>query len=73
MISLATYTTTDLANIKAAIAGGVQQAMINGEMVQYRSLAEMIKIQGLIEADIAAGSGTVTRLAVRYPATDRGI
>jgi hypothetical protein len=71
---LATYTATDLANIKAAIAGGVQQAMINGEMVQYRSLGDMIKIQGRIEADIAAGSGTsAPRLAVRYPETDRGI
>ncbi len=33
---MATYTQHDLANIKTAIAGGLQQAMINGEMVQYR-------------------------------------
>lgn len=71
---MSTYIATDLANIKAAIAGGVQQAMINGEMVQYRSLKEMIKIQRLIEADIAAASGAaVTRFPVSYPTTDRGI
>ena len=68
---MATYTQTDLANIKAAIASGVQQAMIAGEMVNYRSLEDMVKIQRMIEADLA-GSLHVS-MPVRYATTDRGV
>lgn len=68
---MASYTSADLANIKAAIAGGVQQAMINGEMVQYRTLSEMMKIKNMIAADVA-GTGQ-NFMPVRAPETDRGI
>lgn len=71
---MASYTDTDLANINALISGGVQQAMIAGEMVQYRTLPELLKIKGLIEAGIAAQSGAAaSRLEMRHPETDRGI
>lgn len=71
---MAAYTSTDLVNIKAAIASGVMTATIAGEMVQYRSLPEMLKIKRLIEADLAAASGTaITAFPVRYPSTDRGV
>lgn len=69
---MATYTEQDLANIKAAIAGGLTQAMIAGEMVQYRTLPELLKIKRLIEADLAASSAR-TAFPVRYPSTDRGV
>lgn len=68
---MSSYTTSDLANIKKAIASGVQQAMIAGEMVQYRTLSEMKQIKALIEADLS-GSGK-TLISVRAPITDRGI
>lgn len=64
------YTSADLANIKSAIAGGVQQAVIQGEMVQYRSLAEMIRIKNLIEAEAAPAARPV---ALCYPVTSRGL
>lgn len=69
---MAKYTQADLANIKAMIAGGLDQAMIAGEMVRYRSLADLLKIQHLIEADLSASSQPV--MPVRYAATtDRGV
>lgn len=71
---MATYTEQDLANIKAAIAGGLTQAMINGEMVQYRSLPEMERIKALIEREIAGGASSRTAMPVRYASTaDRGL
>ncbi|MDR6264885.1 phage head-tail joining protein [Roseobacter sp. N2S] len=68
---MATYTDADLRAIKAMIAGGLTQAMIAGEMVQYRTLAELQKIQRLIEADLATAKKPA--FPVRYAATDRGL
>lgn len=68
---MANYTADDLASIKAMIAGGLTQAMIAGEMVQYRSLAELQKIQRLIEADI--GGAVKVAFPVRQVSTDRGL
>lgn len=69
---MASYTSQDLANIKQLIGGGLTQAMIAGEMVQYRSLPELLKIQRLIEADLAASSARPA-FQVRYASTDRGV
>nr|WP_323779568.1 hypothetical protein [Amylibacter sp.] len=68
---MATYTEADLRAIKNMIAGGLTQAMIAGEMVQYRSLVELQKIQRLIEADLATAAKPAFQ--VRYAATDRGV
>ncbi|GGA23976.1 phage head-tail joining protein [Neptunicoccus cionae] len=68
---MANYTEADLVKIKAMIAGGLTQAMIAGEMVQYRPLAEMQKIQRLIEADLVAAAKPA--FPVRYASTDRGL
>jgi len=70
---MATYTEMDRANIKAMIAGGLKQAMIAGEMVQYRELNELERIQRLIEADLAPAD-VPTFMPVRYPdCSDRGL
>jgi hypothetical protein len=69
---MASYTSQDLANIKQIITGGLSQAMIAGEMVQYRSLPELQKIQRLIEADLAARSARPA-FPVRFVSTDRGV
>lgn len=68
---MATYSAADLANITKAIASGVQQAMIAGEMVQYRSLSEMQRIKALIEVDLSGSAKAL--IPVRSPFTDRGI
>lgn len=68
------YTQEDLANITAAIASGADQAMIQGEMVKYRSLADMRSIKREIEADLApsqSGGGILSRAS--YPSTSRGL
>jgi hypothetical protein len=69
---MASYTSQDLANINQLISGGLSQAMIAGEMVQYRSLPELRQIKRMIEADLASGVGG-SAFPVRFPATDRGI
>ena len=70
---MASYTQQDLANINQLIAGGLTQAMIAGEMVQYRSLGELERIKRLIVADLDAASGQAVAFPVRFPSTDRGV
>jgi hypothetical protein len=69
---LATYTQSDLIKIRAIISGGLDQAMIAGEMVRYRSLSDLYKIEAKIEAALAA-PGASKPFQVRYTETDRGI
>lgn len=70
---MAAYTAQDLENIKAIISGGLKQAMIAGEMVQYRDLGELQRIKGLIEADLAPADAHAF-MAVHYPdCSDRGL
>jgi hypothetical protein len=69
---MASYSAQDLANINQLISGGLTQAMIAGEMVQYRTLPELLKIKRLIEADLATASARPA-FPVRYPETDRGV
>lgn len=68
---MAEFTQDDLANINAAIASGAKQAMIQGEMVQYRDLAEMMRIRGMIKADLEGSVADVS--PIQYPETDRGL
>lgn len=72
---MAGYSPDDLTRVRAAIANGLTQAMIQGEMVQYRSLAELRKIEGIIAADLSpsTASGEARSFGVRYPVTDRGV
>lgn len=66
------YTAADLTSINSMIVGGLKQAMIAGEMVVYRDLGELQRIQGLIEADLAAAP--VARFAATFPdCSDRGL
>lgn len=67
---MATYTQEDLANIKAIISGGLDQAMIAGEMVRYRNLGDLRRIQAMIEADLAAARPSVPLV---YATTNRGL
>lgn len=69
---MAKYTQTDLENIKGIISGGLKQAMIAGEMVQYRDLGELTRIKRMIEADLEASAARPV-LSVGYVSTDRGV
>lgn len=71
---MASYSAQDLENINQLIAGGLTQAMIAGEMVQYRSLPELERIKRLIVDDMAGASGAAkVAFPVRTVATDRGL
>ena len=62
---------TDLDNLERAIALGVRKAMRNGEMVEYTSLAEMLRLRDMMAADLA---GTPRgAFVVTYPTTSRGL
>lgn len=50
------FTQTDLDNINAAIASGELRASVNGRTVEYRSVAELERARGIIEADLAKAS-----------------
>ncbi|MCV6603053.1 MAG: hypothetical protein OIF54_16090 [Cohaesibacter sp.] len=67
------YTQQDLANIKAAIASGADQAMIQGEMVKYRSLDDLRRIKAEIEAELAPSKsgGGIGKMV--FPTTSRGL
>lgn len=49
------FTQTDLDNINAAIAAGeLTVRSANGSLVTYRSMDELLKARGVIQADLAA-------------------
>ena len=50
------FTQTDLDNINAAIASGELRAKVNGREIEYRSIDELQKARGVIEADLAKAS-----------------
>lgn len=57
------FTQTDLDAVNSAIASGEFKIEVQGRMVQYRSVDELITARDLIKAEIAAG--TVSNTAVR--------
>lgn len=62
------YTQDDLTNLKKAIASGVQQAMQGGEMIQYRSLKDMLTIESRMESALGLSKST----PMSYPQTKSG-
>ena len=65
------FTTTDIDNLKKAIASGVRTVQRNGEMVTYNSFAEMHAALRLMEEEVAGASAKAVKVA--YPATSRGL
>lgn len=66
------FTQNDIDSLKRAIATGAQQAMIQGEMVQYRGLSDMKEILRMMKAEVT-GSGAAKQFAVSYTTTNRGL
>lgn len=51
------YTQQDLDRLQAAMARGVRRVEINGETVEYRSIAEMTRVEQKIKADLGLSAG----------------
>ena len=62
------YTVDDLAALQSAIARGAKSLRMNGEEVEFRSLAEMERIEAKIKQEL----GQVTARKVFNPTTDSG-
>ncbi len=62
------YTADDLAALQSAIARGAKSLRMNGEEVEFRSLAEMERIEAKIKQEL----GLVTARRVFNPTTDSG-
>lgn len=64
------YTQAEIDALKKAAARGVKRGKVDGEEVEFASLAEMRRQISVMEAELAAdGSGG---LSVSYPKTLRG-
>ncbi len=55
------WTTTDLANIEAAIASGTLSVQFGDRRVQYQSIGELIKARDLIKAEVDLAVSSSTR------------
>lgn len=64
------FTQADADNLRRAIARGVRKLKINGEEVEYNSLAEMKSALAMIEAELAGTSGS--GFTTTYPRMGRG-
>ena len=65
------WTQTEIDALKAAIGRGAKTLRLNGEEVTYGSISEMLRVLGIMEAEVAgrvAGGMTIA-----YPLTTRGL
>lgn len=67
------WTQTDIDALKAAMAKGVRRLRMNGEEVEYGSLAEMRSVLAMMEAEVAGTTTTANAFSVSYPLTTRGL
>lgn len=65
------YTQEQVTALRAAIATGATRVRMNGEEVQYRSLAEMERTLALAEASLSGGEAR--RPTHFHPTFDRGV
>lgn len=65
------YTQADIDNLKAAVARGATRLRMNGEEVQFPSLAEMRRQIREMENELVGGSAS--GLSISYPMTTRGL
>jgi hypothetical protein len=63
---MARYTTQQLADLRAAIAEGVTQVQSNGRMTTFRSLAEMLQLEGIMAAELETATARVERKYVSF-------
>jgi len=68
MLASMAFTTTDLDNVKLAIATGQQTVEIGDRRVTYRSIEELKAAKRLIEAELNGASAS--RMYPRYQVAD---
>ncbi|WP_406720424.1 hypothetical protein RPE78_12290 [Thioclava litoralis] len=66
------YTQDQIESLKAAMAKGVTSVEMNGERVQFRSLDEMQRQLGRMQAEVA-GARRVSTLRQLRPRLSRGL
>ena len=62
------YTDDDLTRLQSAIAKGARKVRLADEEVEFRSLAEMERIEAKIKREL----GQVSKSRMTYPATSSG-
>ena len=61
------YTSTQLADLRAAIAEGVLSVRFSdGRQLTYRSLDEMRRIETAMAAEVETAAGTISRIRRTY-------
>lgn len=65
------YTQDEVDTLKRALARGATRVRLNGEEVQYDSLAALRRQIRVMEAEIAGGSAG--QMTVSYPKTGRAL
>ncbi|WP_312530220.1 phage head-tail joining protein [Paracoccus sp. (in: a-proteobacteria)] len=65
------YTQADADRLRAAIAKGASKIELNGEKVEFRSLADMRETLNMIESELAGGQRSAFRIS--YPRASRGL
>ncbi len=65
------YTQADADRLRAAIAKGASKIELNGERIEFRSLADMRETLNMIEGELAGGEKAFFRIS--YPRAGRGL
>lgn len=55
------YTQSDLDAIDRAIATGTRRVTVDGRSVEYRDVAEMMRVRDLIKRDLGQTAGSTRR------------
>ena len=67
------YTITQLATIEEAIASGTLRVEIDGRVVVYQSLADLIKLRDLMKAELGVATPSTARGRVWSPTISSGL
>lgn len=59
------YTTAELADLEAAIAAGVTRVTHNGVTTEFRTFDEMLRIRGMMRAELGLPIDGITRTTPR--------
>lgn len=63
---MARYTAQQLADLRAAIAEGVLSVSVNGRYTMFRSLSEMLELEGIMAAELETATRRVERKYVSF-------
>lgn len=63
---MASYTQTQLDDLRAAIAEGVLKVSSNGRSVEYRSLADMRQLERIMAEELEASTRRPERIYVSF-------